>query len=148
MRAREVRWMRVSVGLTGDKERVWWCPGDGRCPTVVLTISAPRILLFGCAHSLLAEDSVCFTREARNPDYPSEMSWFLIVLWISKFYESFCGGGERQNLHLWAQFGLKVTLGGRAGGVGERREERSICGTRLPGLWEGMQLNAQVESIL
>lgn len=66
--------MRVSVGLTGDKERVWWCLGDGKCPTAGLTISAPRILLFGCTHSVLAEDSVHFTREARNPDYSSEMS--------------------------------------------------------------------------
>lgn len=27
-------------------------------------------------------------------------------------------------------------------------EERSICGIRLPRLWEGMQLNAKMESIL
>lgn len=33
MRAREVRWMRVCVGLTGDKERVSWCPEHGKCPT-------------------------------------------------------------------------------------------------------------------
>lgn len=32
MSGKEVRWMRVSVGLAGDKERVLWRPGDANAP--------------------------------------------------------------------------------------------------------------------
>lgn len=77
MRTKEIRWMRVSVSLTEDKERVLWCPGDNANAPLKDggQKSPPRILLFGCAHFLVAEDSVLSEQPAiliiqvRCPDF-------------------------------------------------------------------------------